>query len=89
MVQVDLAAQVNIGRLAQADVVFHEGEALALQNQAVGQGAQTNANQAGDASQEKEKGLLQNVPAQTGGLGLYVIAQGASPSDRLRRFGLA
>jgi hypothetical protein len=74
VIQVDLAAQVDVGRLAQANVILHERRAIAPQNQPIGQGSHTYADQAWDSMQKKEQGLLQEVATETGGLTIDVIS---------------
>jgi hypothetical protein len=68
-----VAAEVDVGRLAQADVILHDREAIAPQEQPVGQGSHADTDQAGDTPQEEEQRLLQDITAHAGGLTRQVV----------------
>jgi hypothetical protein len=61
VVQINAATQVNIGRLAQADLILYGREAVAVQNKLIGQSPQADTYQTWNPPQKKEQGLFHHV----------------------------
>jgi hypothetical protein len=87
VIQVDVTAQVYVGRLTQTDMVLNEREAITLKDQPVGQGSHTDADQAWDTPQKEKQGLLQDVTAYISRLTLQIVTQPPSPGGSHRRVG--